>query len=36
MLCREEMKQKIRECLDAIDDNTLEHLYWFLILEISA
>lgn len=36
MLCREEMKQKIRDCLDTIDDDTLEHLYWFLMVEISS
>lgn len=33
-MCREETKEKIKECLDTIDDKTLEQLYWFLMLEI--
>lgn len=33
-MCKEEMKQKIVEYLDSIDENTLEQLYWFLLPEI--
>ena len=36
MPCREEMKRKIQEYLDTIDDKTLEQLYWFLMLETAG
>lgn len=30
----DEIKQRIVDCLDAIDSKTLEQLYWFLVAEI--
>lgn len=34
MIRRDEIKKKIIDCLDTIDDAALEQLYWFLMLEI--
>ena len=33
-MCKEQMMKYIQDSIEDADENTLEQLYWFLVLEI--